>query len=152
METPEDVRGELGDDFAKSLYLKRLYHKDDQIFGFSHVFMPVELARTVTWDIAEKNSGYSLLTKHAGYVLKHANLSIRALAADEEQAANLRISEGEPVLCLSRTSYTTDDRPIEHLKLYLRSDISEFTIKVPGHFSIMEGIRKMQNGGQESKR
>ena len=144
MDTPEDIREILGEPFSKTLYLKRSYYKDDQIYGYCHFYMPVDLSKTVTWEMAETNSGYSLLTKHAGYVLKYANLSIRAVAATREHMEDLQISQGDPVLCLSRTSYTQDDKPIEHLKLYLRSDTCEFNIKVPGFFSIMNGIRDTQ--------
>lgn len=143
METPEDVKEILGDDFQKCLFLKRGYLQETTALGYSEIYMPVELSRIITWAIAEKNSGYSLLTKYAGHQLKQANLSIRALPSTEEQARTLNMSKDIPVLRLCRTSVTKNDQPIEHLRLTLRSDISEFNLSVPGNFSLFKGIRDM---------
>jgi GntR family transcriptional regulator len=140
-DTPDDVIEILGDRFVQSLYLKRIYYRNDEIYGFSLMYLPVELASSVTWQLAETNAGYSLLTKHAGYSLKNANLTIRALPANKEQAEIFNIRRKEPLLQLSRTSYTTDEQPIEHIKLYLRSDRCEFNITVPGNFLLVDGIR-----------
>jgi GntR family transcriptional regulator len=140
IDTPEDVVEILGDRFAQSLFLKRMYSRNDEIFSFSLIYLPVELASSVTWQLAETNAGYSLLTKHAGYSLKNANLTIRALSANKEQAETLNIRPKEPLLQLSRTSYTRDDQPIEHIKLYLRSDKCELNLGVPGNSFLVDRI------------
>jgi GntR family transcriptional regulator len=145
MDTPQEVSEILGEAFNKSLFLKRIYLRKDEVYGFSHVYLPVELAKTVTWEVAENHSGYSLLTKHTGYELKNANLAIRAFPSTQEQADVLEVQAGDPILRLSRTTFTPDDKPIEHLKLFLRSDTCEFNITVPGHFSIVNGIRDATN-------
>jgi GntR family transcriptional regulator len=142
MDTPEDIYGILGDQFEKTLYFKRIYLRKDEIYGFSHVYLPVELSKTITWEIAEKNSGYGLLIKYIGLELKLANLSLRAFPSTKEQADLLEIQPSDPILRLSRTTYTPDDKPIEHLRLFLRSDTCEFNITVPGNFSIVNGIRE----------
>ncbi|SEC01141.1 GntR family transcriptional regulator [Paenibacillus sp. GP183] len=140
-DTPDDVMEILGDHFAQTLFLKRVYYRNDEIYGFSLMYLPVELASSVTWQLAEKNAGYSLLTKHAGYSLKNANLTIRALPANKEQAEILNIRPKQPLLQLSRTSYTSEEQPIEHIKLHLRSDRCEFNIDVPGNYLLVDGIR-----------
>lgn len=141
IDTPPEVMDILGDTFNRTLHLNRIYMRDQNIYGYSHVYMPVELAKTVTWDIAAANSGYSLLTKHSGYMLKNARMTIRAFTCTEEQAETLKIEPGEPLLRLSRTSFNHEDKPVEHLKLYLRSDISEFSMTIPGNFHLVDGIR-----------
>lgn len=141
-DTPEDVRGILGDRFAQSFFLKRVYYRHEEIFGFSLMYFPVELSNNVTWQLAEQNAGYSLLTKHGGFTLKNANLTIRALSANKEQAEQLNIRSKEPLLLLSRTSYNTEDQAIEHMKLHLRSDLCELNMSVPGNSFLVDGIKK----------
>jgi GntR family transcriptional regulator len=141
-DTPEDVISLLGEQFTQSLFLKRMYYREEEIYGFSLMYLPVELASTVTWQLAEQNAGYTLLTKHGGYTLKNANLTIRALSANKEQAELLKIPAKEPLIQLSRTSFTVEQQPIEHIKLYLRSDLCELNMNVPGNSFLVDGIRK----------
>lgn len=141
IDTPPEVMDILGESFQRTLYLNRIYTRNQNIYGYSHVYMPAELSRSVTWDIAESHSGYSLLTKFNQDVLKHAKMTIRAITCTEEQADILKIEPGEPLLRLSRISYNHEDKPVEHLRLYLRSDISEFSMTIPGNFRMVDGIR-----------
>jgi GntR family transcriptional regulator len=138
--TPEEIYDILG--LNRTLFLKRCYLRKNEIYGFSHMYMLSNLSTSVTWDIAEKNSGYSLLTKYGGYQLKNANLAIRAFPGKKEHVETLKIRPNSPILSLSRTTYTRDDRPIEHLQLFLRADTCEFNISVPSNFSIVNGIRE----------
>lgn len=141
-DTPDDVVSILGEQFTQSLFLKRIYYRDEEIFGFSLMYLPVSLASTVTWQLAEQNAGYTLLTKHGGYSLKNASLTIRSLSANKEQAELLKIPAKDPLLQLSRTSFTAEEQPIEHIKLYLRSDLCELNMNVPGNSFLVDGIRK----------
>ncbi|CAH1221187.1 HTH-type transcriptional repressor NagR [Paenibacillus allorhizoplanae] len=141
-DTPDDVISQLGEQFTQSLFLKRIYYRDEEIYGFSLMYLPGELASTVTWQLAEQNAGYTLLTKHGGYTLKNANLTIRALSANKEQSELLKIDPKEPLIQLSRTSFTAEEKPIEHIKLYLRSDLCELNMNVPGNSFLVDGIRK----------
>jgi DNA-binding GntR family transcriptional regulator len=141
IETPAHVNEYLGDEWEKTLYFRRLYRRKNITLGYSNVYLPEELAQTITWDAAEKLSGYSILTKIAEYNLKHANISIRAHPNTEEQAQILQINQSVPIISLSRITYSVDDKPIEHLSLNLRSDKCEFNFSVPRNFSIDRGIR-----------
>jgi GntR family transcriptional regulator len=140
IETPIEVSAHLGDEFKRSLYFKRLYKRKNVVLGFANVYLPEDLSQTVTWHLAEKHSGYSLLSKYSGYELITADLSIRAFPSTEEEAGIINLTPPEPILRLSRTTYTTGNKPIEFLSLVLRSDTCEFKFSVPGNFSIEKGI------------
>lgn len=142
VDTPADVYEKLQDQFAKTLYLKRTYMRKNVVLGYSDIYFPPQLAQKVTWDLAEKLAGYSLLMDPGGYELKQATVTIRAGSCTQEQADVLKIGRGDPVLYLFRTSFTTNDKPIEHLKLTLRADLCEFNMVAPSHFSVLNSIRK----------
>jgi DNA-binding GntR family transcriptional regulator len=145
IDTPEYISNKLNDSFKRSLFLKRIYIRKDDVYAYSHVYLPEEMAKTITWEIAEKNSGYTMLNQFSEHQLKVANLNIRAFPATMEQCETLSVDIGEPILCLSRTSLSNDNRPIEHTKIFLRSDISEFTISIPKGISMFNGIRAKQD-------
>jgi GntR family transcriptional regulator len=144
IDTPAELSQQMGESFNRTLFFKRIYLRQDDIYAFSHVYLPVEMAKTITWEIAEQNSGYTMLTQISSYELSLAQLAIRAFPANKEQAETLKIEHGEPILCLSRTSLGSDNKPVEHTKIYLRSDTSEFTISIPTGISMMNGIREMK--------
>jgi GntR family transcriptional regulator len=145
VDTPEYISSKLGKAFNRSLFFKRIYFRKNDVYAYSHVYLPEEMAKTITWEIAEKNSGYTLLTQFSDHELKVANLAIRAFPADTEQCETLSVDMGEPILCLSRTSLSDDNLPIEHTKIFLRSDTSEFTISIPKGISMLKGIREKQD-------
>jgi len=144
IDSPEYISSQLGESFKQSLFFKRIYIRRDDVYAFSHVYLPVEMAKTITWEIAEKNSGYTMLTKISDFEPKVANLAIRAFPATIEQSETLAVDIGEPILCLSRTSLDHNNIPIEHTKIFLRSDLSEFTISIPKGISMLNGIREKQ--------
>jgi DNA-binding GntR family transcriptional regulator len=145
IDTPKYISSKLGESFKRSLFFKRVYIRKDEVYAYSHVYLPEEMAKTITWEIAEKNSGYTMLTQFSDNKLKVANLTIRAFPATVEQCETLSVDIGEPILCLSRTSLGNDNNPVEHTKIFLRSDISEFTISIPKGISMLNGIREMRD-------
>lgn len=140
VETPVEIRDNLGEEFNKSLYYKRVYTKKNVVLGFADVYFPKSLDRIITWSIIEQHSGYSILTKYAGVELKNASLSIRSFPSTEEEAETINITSPEPVLRLSRTTYTTENKPMQFVNLTLRSDTCEFNFNVPSNFSMVNGI------------
>lgn len=142
VDTPEDVRDILGDDFYRSFWIRRHYMRDDDMIGFGNGYYPKELAQYVTWSQAEENSMYHLLTKYLPFELKQSNLSIRAFPSTEEQAKLLGIDPHDPVLLLSRTMITSNNKPISHLRFVLRADTNEFNITLPNPFSLFKGIQQ----------
>ncbi|WP_127583923.1 GntR family transcriptional regulator [Paenibacillus koleovorans] len=141
VDTPEELAEKLGESFKRALFFKRSYLRQNAIHAYSHVYLPIEMAKTITWEIAEQNSGYTMLTQMGGFEIKLAQLAIRAIAANREQAETLEIEQGEPLLCLSRTSLGSSNITVEHTKIFLRSDTSEFTISIPTGVSMLNGIR-----------
>lgn len=62
-----------------------------------------------------------------GIVWKYARQNIRAVNATSEMASLLGIEKDKALLYIERVSYSKDDKPLEYLKAYYRSDIYHLT-------------------------
>jgi GntR family transcriptional regulator len=60
-----------------------------------------------------KGSMYSFYEEVYGLRMIRAEERIRAVSADEEVAARLRIAKGTPLLCVDRIAFTYGDMPVE---------------------------------------
>jgi GntR family transcriptional regulator len=64
----------------------------------------------------ERESLYDVLQRVYGIPLTHADQSIEARKASEEEAQLLGIEPGDPILHLARVTYTEGDQPIEYVQ------------------------------------
>jgi GntR family transcriptional regulator len=89
-------------------------------------------------DIGEKITKTDLLTKPMLHVLKNKlKLSLKegiqyvvAVSADYEIASALSISISSPVLYLETIIYDVNDRPVDFVQTFYRSDLFKYTLKI----------------------
>lgn len=73
----------------------------------------------------ELEEGYDIL-------LEEAEEQIKARLSTDLESSALKISPGDAVLHITRTSYLTDGTPFEMVEMISRSDKYEYHIKVSG--------------------
>ncbi|GGB39114.1 GntR family transcriptional regulator [Lentibacillus populi] len=79
-----------------------------------------------------RESLYEELEKNYNIILEEANEQIRARLATDLEASALRISPGDAILQITRTTYLPNGTPFEMVEMISRSDKYEYHIKVSG--------------------
>ncbi|WP_079474738.1 GntR family transcriptional regulator [Marinococcus halophilus] len=80
---------------------------------------------------AASGSIYNRLEQEYGITIGSADQSLEASLASEREAELLGIVPGAPVLLISRTTYTADGAPFEHVISSYRGDRYKFRIHMP---------------------
>ncbi len=106
------------------IFVRRLLLGDGQPVVLDDIFLPGALFKGLT---AERMGGYRgpmyrLFESEFGVRMIRAEEKIRALAADEVQAAALQVAPGAPLLSVERLSLTYGDRPVELRRGLYRTD------------------------------
>ncbi len=73
-------------------------------------------------DHVENDSVYAILESRYGVYLKRADQIVRALAISEDDADYLGLDPGSPGLHLERTTFDSNNRPIEFVRATFRAD------------------------------
>lgn len=114
---------------AQTLFVRRLR-------GTSEVF-PVVLLRSEIptecgIDPNEEFVGslYTLLEKKYKIPIEWANEEISAARATEDEARQLRIAVGDPVLVMERTTYTHGTKPLEFVRAVYRPEHYTFSVRL----------------------
>lgn len=119
-----------GDDV---LTFRRLYLLDGRPIALTVVHYPPEVGVAIEREAAERYSSQVLLTKHAGIMIGHADLTIRAAPLDADLAASLALATETIALVEERLTYCTAGLPREYSTLYLHPGSSELHLTVqPG--------------------
>jgi len=105
--------------------------RDGEPLGLIVAWVPLALAHGIGAADIEAMPMISLLAGR-GARPAWAQQSIGATAADADQATLLRVSDGAPLVRLTRIVYDLGDRPIEHLTAYYRSDRYEYRTVLRG--------------------
>lgn len=119
----------------------RVYSVADTPIGVAIAHMPPELMDRLTREQVAELSGYAQLQLAFGVKVAYAQLHIRAQCCGAGPGAILGIHPSEPLLILDRTSFTADDRPVEHTEFFLRSDAYEFGLTISGGLRILPGVQ-----------
>jgi GntR family transcriptional regulator len=94
-------------------------------------YFPVEIGRRLTGQDLAGADIFALLERKLGVDLAYADLQLEIAAADETVAPYLGVSLGEPLIRITRLTYTHNGRPIDFEYLYGRQDAFRFRIRVP---------------------
>jgi GntR family transcriptional regulator len=97
------------------VYIKRLLSFDGVPTILEELWLPGQLFKGLTAErLAEyKGPMYGLFESEFGTRMIRATEKIRALAADAGTAEYLKVSEGTPLLCAERVSFTYGDKAVE---------------------------------------
>ena len=74
----------------------------------------------------EHDSLYAALRNDYGLSLTHAEQIFEARAATESEAKYLELETGDPVLAISRVTFSANDKPIEYVQSVYRGDRYKF--------------------------
>jgi GntR family transcriptional regulator len=104
------------------IVIKRLRYANDEPLSIEHsMLIPRQVPGIMNNDFSARSLSETLLTDY-GIQISHAEQTIRAMAASEENAALLRINAGDPLLAIERVCYTQRGTPVEMLRIYYRAD------------------------------
>lgn len=111
---------------------QRVMSADDQPIQLATSRLPRSI--TAGTAIERKNSGaggiYARL-EEAGYRLHHFVERVTSRLATAEEAAQLRIKPGSPVLAVTRTAYDTSGEPVEINDMVMVADRYELVYELP---------------------
>jgi len=109
-------------------HLKRLRLLDGQPVSLDLTWLPRAIGDQVAAaDLAQRDV---FLIEDLGLRLGHADLAIDTLPADPELARLLRVEPGSPVLRIERLTHTDQGQPIDHERLYCRTDNFQYRLRI----------------------
>jgi GntR family transcriptional regulator len=104
------------------LYFQRLVHADDEPIVLAQVYVNVGEEMTLTREEVNSDSAYPLLERKYGIVFSHADRTIEATAALEDEAWLLQTKPNTPMLLVESTVYDRQHQPIVFVKAVCRGD------------------------------
>ncbi|MBD2870935.1 GntR family transcriptional regulator [Paenibacillus arenilitoris] len=112
----EKLQGE-----ADVYFVKRVRLADDEPISIEETYWPLKIGKLYEGEDLNEIAFYPVLEK-LGYKLSHAEEVISSVVASKEQAQQLNIKSGMPLLRIHRTTYTAAGEAIQYCCNYYRSD------------------------------
>lgn len=129
---PHDVRealGLAGGEDADLVRVSRTRYLDDAVFAYTVDHLPARIGSLVTKRALARDSLMSLLAA-SGVDLASARQWIRADVANTENAPQLDLRPGDPVLAVTRVVYDSKRRPVYHIRTLYRGDRYTYTVEL----------------------
>jgi GntR family transcriptional regulator len=98
--------------------------------SFDETYLPLEIGKKIITNNLKVEPIFSLLERKYDVPLIEAEYKLEAVAAEAEVAAALRVKQGSPIFRIERTSYSTNNRPVDYEKLYYRGDLVRFVTRL----------------------
>lgn len=114
---------------ARVLELERLRTVDGAPFMLERTWLPAQRLPGIADADLRKEGLYALLRRRYGVVLVRAVESLEPVLLRLEEARQLEDEAGRPALMLLRTTYDTEDQPIETARAILRADRSRTLVE-----------------------
>jgi GntR family transcriptional regulator len=103
VDVPEHLRQRFVDADGGCVLLRRLHLVDGRPIALGASYLPRAIADLAP-DVVARQPNYALLGAIDGNGVAHADIAIRAQAADRDVARILEIKSGSPLLVMTRTS------------------------------------------------
>lgn len=113
---------------STAVVIERLGAVDGEPIAVTKAHFPVEIGRIFLGSELGNQSLYRLLEKELGIEPFRAEWLLSVVPATHAEAELLGIRDGSPLICNRGTTFTEDDKLIEHSELRYRSDRIEFSI------------------------
>jgi GntR family transcriptional regulator len=99
---------------------------------YSVNYSPPEVAGIVgaSREVLDGTGSLSELLTRAGYPLRGAHRTIKALRATADVASALAVSAGEPVICVQSTSWAHNDQRFDVYETWVRTDVVPLEVNV----------------------
>lgn len=98
--------------------------------SFDETFLPLDIGEKIITHDLETEPIFALLEQRYGIPLVEADYRLEAACAGQEAAAALGVAAGSPLFLIERTSYTSNDRPVDYEKLHYRGDLIRFATRL----------------------
>lgn len=117
---------------AEGFELVRLRTLDGTPAVYSINYSPPDVAPIVSTaeQVLDGTGSLSELLTNAGYPLRGAHRTIRALPAPEPVATALQLRVGEAVICVESTSWSREDQPFDFYQTWVRTDVVPLEVNV----------------------
>ena len=139
---PGNVAQRLHSSTRKVQHFKRLYLRRGQPFAVAWVwFSPT--APKVTRELVAAHPTYQLFESVLHLKIRHADLSVRARAANSELRKLLRLRAHAPVIELERVSYLADGKPAEFTLYCANAQNYEFAMRIRGKVPITPALQAL---------
>lgn len=135
--TPAHAQALQLDEGAPLTFLKRLRRLDGRPVSLDCTWLPRALGdRVAEADLAHRDV-FLILEQDLGVPLGHADLSFDTVSADPDVARWLELEPGHPVLRIERLTHDRRGHPIDHERLYCRTDNFQFRLRVDRQVNVV---------------
>jgi GntR family transcriptional regulator len=110
--------------------LRRVRLADGVAVSFDETYLPRDIGEKVADNDLEAEPVFSLLENRYDTPLVEAEYKLEAAAADPDAAQALQVPTGSPIFRIERTSYTTENRPVDYERLHYRGDLIRFVTRL----------------------
>ena len=110
--------------------IKRLRHIDDEPFSYTLNYLPTEIGARIRVKDLYSMPLLKILQEDLKIPILRARETIEAAPADPDTARRLSIPVLYPVLHMTRTMYTTNDRPFELVDIFYRADKYHYSMNM----------------------
>lgn len=129
---PVDVYRALGiEQGEKVLLAKRLYLNEGDPVALLNIFLPLKFKKAAEPLRHESTETTFTIWERAGIPISGATHSIRAARADYEDARELGIKRGSPVLVLDRVTFGLSGEPLEFIMYHYHWQRYAFSVSAP---------------------
>jgi GntR family transcriptional regulator len=98
--------------------------------SFDETYLPRDIGEKVADNELEAEPVFALLEEKYNTPLVEAEYKLEAITADAVAAEALQVPIGSPIFLVERTSYTTDNRPVDYERLHYRGDLIRFVTRL----------------------
>lgn len=128
--TPEHARALRLEAGAPLTFLKRLRRLDGRPVSLDLTWLPRVLGdRVAEADLVHRDV-FKILEQDLAIPLGHADLAFDTVAADLDLARWLDLDPGSPVLRIERLTHDRHGHPIDHERLYCRTDHVQYRLRI----------------------
>ncbi len=128
-EPSPEIAANLEIDTCKSiLFLKRLRFVDNEPHLLSETYLRIDVEPRLADEDFADGSLYELLENRFGLIITHGTRIVEAALATQDDAHNLDIKAGSPLLLLTSLVYLSDGRPFEYSIGKHRADRARFEV------------------------
>jgi GntR family transcriptional regulator len=139
---PPNVAERLRSGSRKLLYWQRLYLRRGEPFAVSWAYLSPAVPKMPRALVAAHTT-YHLFESFMRLKISHADLSVRARAANTHLKKLLRLRAGIPVIALERVSYLADGTPAEFTLYCANAENYEFALRLRGKVPITPAMQAL---------
>jgi GntR family transcriptional regulator len=110
--------------------IKRLRHINDEPFSFTVNYLPVAIGDRIRKEDLYSAPLMAILESDIKIPILRAAETVEAAPADPEVSSRLRIPVLYPVMHVTRTMYTEEDKPFEVVETFYRADKYKYSVSL----------------------